>query len=253
MKKTAAVFIITLFMFFTEFMTVSVSLSAQKGVDNCLYAELLSKYVKNGVVNYSGFKTEEAKLDDYLKILELADTKKMSKEQQFAFYINAYNAWTIKLVLSGYPGLKSIKDMGSFFKRPWKKKICRIDGKIMTLDDIENRILRNKFKDPRVHFAIVCASKGCPLLLSVPYQGNVIDKQLEKSAKAFINNPEKNYMKGNTFYVDKIFKWYSQDFNNDIIAIFKKFADEDLIKRIDAATGRIKIKYLYYDWSLNGY
>ncbi len=253
MNNTAAVFIITFFMFFTEFMPVSVSLSAQKGVDNSLYAQLLLKYVKNGVVNYSEFKAEEEKLDDYLKMLEWADTKKMSEKQQFAFYINAYNAWTIKLVLSGYPGLKSIKDMGSFFKSPWEKKICRIDGKIMTLDDIENRMLRNKFKDPRVHFAIVCASKGCPLLLSMPYRGSIIDRQLEKSARAFINNREKNYMKGNTLYVNKIFKWYSEDFNNDIILFFQKFADKDLKKRINAATGRIKIKYLYYDWSLNGY
>ena len=91
-------------------------------VDNRPYAELLAKYVNNGVVDYQGFKSEEAKLDRYLKILEDTDTKSLSPNEQFAFYINAYNAWTIKLILSAYPDIKSIKDLGSLFKSPWKKK-----------------------------------------------------------------------------------------------------------------------------------
>ncbi|MCK7483684.1 MAG: DUF547 domain-containing protein, partial [Candidatus Moduliflexus flocculans] len=86
------------------------------------------------------------------------------REEQFAFYINAYNAWTIKLILTGYPGVKSIKDLGSLLQSPWKKEFVRIHGKTLSLDDIEHSILRPRFKDPRVHFAIVCASKGCPPL-----------------------------------------------------------------------------------------
>ena len=97
-------------------------------VDNGVYAGLLEKYVKSGVVDYKGFKDEEAYLDKYLKILEETDTKKLSRNEQFAFYINAYNAWTIKLIFTGYPGVKSIKDLGSLFKSPWKKQIARIDG-----------------------------------------------------------------------------------------------------------------------------
>ena len=131
-------------------------------VDNTLYAELLAKYVKNGVVNYQGFKEEEDKLDRYLQILEGTNTESLSHNEQFAFYINAYNAWTIKLVLTGYPGIESIKDLGGFFTSPWKKSIARIDGKVLTLDQIENDILRPRFADPRVHFAINCASKSCP-------------------------------------------------------------------------------------------
>ena len=139
---------------------------AVQGVDNSLYAGLLKKYVKDGVVNYQGFKKEESVFDKYLKVLEQVDSKILSRNEQFAFYINAYNAWTIKLILSGYPGIKSIKDMGSLFKSPWKKKICRIGGKVITLDDIEHNILRPLFKDPRVHFAINCAAKSCPPLRS---------------------------------------------------------------------------------------
>ena len=92
-------------------------------VDNGLYAELLGKYVQNGTVDYQGFKNAEIKLDQYLKFLAETNTKKLSRDEQFAFYINAYNAWTIKLILSDYPGIKSIKDLGSIFKNPWKKKL----------------------------------------------------------------------------------------------------------------------------------
>ena len=92
-------------------------------VDHGIYAGLLKKYVRNGRVDYAGFKSEEKKLDEYLKILEAVDSKSLSKDEQFAFYANAYNAWTIKLILSAYPEVKSIKDLGSLFQSPWKKEI----------------------------------------------------------------------------------------------------------------------------------
>ena len=120
-------------------MGLTSSASAAQGVDHSLYAGLLQKYVKDGVVNYQGFKNEESVLDKYLKVLEKADSRLLTRKEQFAFYINAYNAWTIKLILSEYPGVKSIKELGSLFKSPWKKKICRIDGGVVSLDDIEHR------------------------------------------------------------------------------------------------------------------
>lgn len=250
MKNAPIIFIISLCL---GLVIASVSMSAAPVFDNRLYAELLSKYVKKGVVNYGGFKKEENKFNAYLKLLESADTEKMSEKERFAFYINAYNAWTIKLILSGYPGIKSIKDMGSFFTSPWNKKICRIHGKILTLDDIENRILRKEFKDPRVHFAIVCASKGCPDLSSMPYQSSTIDKQLDAAVRAFVNNRKKNYIIADKLYISKIFKWFSQDFSNDIVAFFNRYAAENFKEKISAESGNIKIKYLDYDWSLNGY
>ena len=137
---------------------------ASGGVDNTLYGELLGRYVKSGVVDYRGIKKEEGNLDRYLRILEKTDPKTLSRKDQFAFYINAYNAWTIKLILSDYPGIKSIKDLGSLFKSPWKKKIARIDGDVISLNNIEHDILRPRFKDPRIHFAVNCASKSCPPL-----------------------------------------------------------------------------------------
>ena len=116
-----------------------------RAVDNSLYGELLEKYVKGGKVNYAGFKAEEDKLDRYLKILENVNPESLSRNEQFVFYTNAYNAWTIKLILSGYPGVKSIKDLGNLFKSPWKKKIVRIDGKVTTLDHVEHEILRPRY------------------------------------------------------------------------------------------------------------
>ena len=220
--------------------------------DHSIYAALLEKYVKKGQVDYRGFKTEEEKLDQYLKLLEKTDSDNLSGNEQFAFYINAYNAWTIKLILSGYPGVKSIKDLGNIFKSPWKKKICRIDGEVITLDDIEHKILRPRFKDPRVHFAINCAALSCPPLISEPYRGDTLNRQLDHSARAFINNPQRNYLEDNTLYISKIFKWFPEDFKNDVIGFLIKYAKEDLKKELESKRSKIKIKYLDYDWSLNG-
>lgn len=221
-------------------------------VDNSIYAALLNKYVKEGVVDYQGFKNEESRLDQYLKALEKTDSSKLSRNEQFAFYINAYNAWTIKLILSGYPGVKSIKEFGSILKSPWKKKLARINGEILTLDHIEHGILRPTYKDPRVHFAINCASKGCPPLRSEPYQGEVLDQQLDEMAWAFINDPRQNRLEGETLYVSRIFKWFKEDFGNDIVGFFQKYAQGNLKKELDSRREKIEVKYLSYDWALNG-
>ena len=233
-------------------MVLTTTAIAVQGVDNSLYAELLKKYVKDGVVNYRGLKNEESVLDKYLKILEEVDSKRLSHNEQFAFYINAYNSWTIKLILSGYPGVKSIKELGSLFKSPWKKKICRIDGKIIALDDIEHSILRPEFKDPRVHFAINCAAKSCPPLRSEPYRWGEIDQQLDEMTRAFINDLENYRLEDHTLYVSSIFKWFAEDFNEDIIGFFLKYAKGDLKGQLDVNKEKIKVNYLDYNWSLNG-
>ncbi len=245
-------FLFLAFSFFTGAIGLKRDALSGEGVDNSIYAEPLKKYVKNGVVDYQGFKNEEAKLDQYLKVLENTDPKALSRNEQFAFYVNGYNAWTIKLILSAYPGVESIKDLGSFFKSPWKKKLCRIDGGVITLDDIEHNILRPRFKDPRVHFAVNCASKSCPPLRSEPYQGSILDQQLDDAAQAFINNPLLNRLEGNKLYVSEIFDWFEEDFNDDVIGFFLKYARGDLKKQLEANRGNIKLKYLDYDWSLNG-
>ena len=221
-------------------------------VDNGLYAELLGKYVHDGKVDYAGFKSEESKLDSYLKILEKVNPENLSRNEQFAFYANVYNAWTIKLILSGYPGVTSIKDFGSLLQSPWKKEIVRIDGGVFTLDHVEHDILRPRFKDPRVHFAINCAAKSCPPLRPEPFSGKILDRQLEDATRSFINDPESYRLEGNELHVSRIFKWFSEDFNDDILDFFLKYATGKLKEKLKAKSDRIKVKYLDYDWSLNG-
>jgi hypothetical protein len=226
--------------------------AAEPAVDNRLYAELLKKYVIAGKVNYAGFKKEEAKLDRYLKVLENIDPAGLPRNEQFAFYTNAYNAWTIKLILSGYPDITSIKDLGSLLKSPWKKKIVRIAGEVISLDHVEHEILRPRYGDPRVHFAINCAAKSCPPLRSEPFSGAILDQQLDDSTRSFINDPESYRLEDNELYVSRIFKWFSEDFNDDIYGFFLKYATGDLADELEAKAGRIVVKYLHYDWSLNG-
>jgi hypothetical protein len=221
-------------------------------VDDSLYARLLKNHVKNGLVDYNGFKRDEAELDQYLKVLENTDPKGLSRDGQFAFYVNAYNAWTIKLVLGAYPGLESIKDIGGLFKSPWKKKICRIDGDVISLDHIEHEILRPRFKDPRVHFAINCASVSCPPLRAEPYEGRILNQQLDEMAASYINDSNQNRLEGNILYASAIFDWFGEDFNEDVPGFFLKYAGVNLKKRLEANRENIKIKYLDYDWSLNG-
>jgi hypothetical protein len=224
-------------------------------VDHSLYADLLKKYVKHGVVNYQGFKNEEKNLDEYLKVLEETDTQRLSRDEQLAFYINAYNAWTIKLILGAYPGIESIWDLGSrilIWKSPFKKKIIHIEGKTISLDDLEHGMIRPRFNEPRVHFAVNCASRSCPPLRSEPYQGSILNQQLATSTRAFLNNPERNRLEGNTLYVSKIFEWFEEDFKDDVLGFFLGFADGTLKEKLTANREKIKVKYLDYDWSLNG-
>ena len=164
---------------------------------------------------------------------------------------NAYNAWTINLILSRYPDIGSIKELGSLFSSPWKKNIARIDGELLALDQIEHDILRKRFKDPRVHFAVNCASKSCPPLQGEPFAGSHLNDQLNRAARAFINAPQFNRLEGETLWVSKIFDWFSEDFNGDVVGYFIKFADVPLKDQLEKNKGRIKVKYLDYDWSLN--
>ena len=222
------------------------------GVDHSLFGELLEKYVKNGTVDYQGFKNHAAILDRYLKVLEGTDTQRLSRNEKFAFYINAYNAWTIKLILTGYPGIESIKDLGNVFKTPWAKPIVRVDGDILTLDQIEHEILRPVFRDPRVHFAINCAAKGCPPLHQEPYRGEILDQQVDEMTRTFINDSRYNRFEDKTLFVSRIFKWFSEDFHDDVVGFFIQYTQGNLKKQLEKNRNAIRIKHLDYDWTLNG-
>jgi hypothetical protein len=225
--------------------------TAAAAENHAIWAELLDKYVKPGGVEYAGFKSEEEKLDQYLKVLENTDPKTLSPNDQFAFYINVYNAWTIKLILSAYPGVKSIKDLGTFWRSPWEKKIVRINGEVLTLDDIEHHILRPRFKDPRLHFAINCSAASCPPLKSEPYLGGKLDLQLDQATRSFINHPDSYRLEGDVLYVSRIFKWFSEDFKEGVVEFYLKYARNDLKKKLAQKKDTLQLRYLPYDWSLN--
>lgn len=220
-------------------------------VDNSLWAELLQQYVKKNRVDYDGFKKNEAILDKYLAILGQTQVDNLSHNHRFAFYINAYNAFTIKLILTKYPGINSIKEIGSFFSGPWSKKFISLGGRIVSLDHIEHDILRPLFKDPRVHFAINCASKSCPPLLDKPYEGTTLDTQLDDQARAFVNELKHNFVSNNTLFVSSIFKWFEEDFHDKPLLFIRQYASKELLTKLDALGPKVPITFLDYDWTLN--
>ncbi|WP_299982930.1 DUF547 domain-containing protein [Desulfobacula sp.] len=224
---------------------------AKEDVGNRIYASLLKKHVTKKHVNYDGFKKDEKLLDEYLAILSHTDAKSLSKNNRFAFYINAYNAFTIKLVLTKYPDINSIKEIGGFFSNPWNKKFILLQKKTVSLDYIEHKIIRPKFKDPRVHFAINCASKSCPPLRDEPYKGETLENQLNDQTREFINDKKNNFIKGDTLFVSKIFKWFEADFSDNSLMFIKRYASKELKEKLNSAGNNMKIAYLYYDWSLN--
>ena len=225
---------------------------AQSGaVDYGIYADLLAKYVLNKRVDYAGFKRERDRLDQFLEMMAQANPEQMSHYDQFAYYINAYNAWTIRLVLRKYPNLESIRDVGSLFTKPWQIRFVRIGKQEFTLDQIEHEILRPRFQDPRVHFAINCGAISCPPLRNEPYLGDTLDSQLDDATISFINDPERNYIKGKYLYVSKIFTWYKEDFPQGTVAFFLKYTIGKFHRDIDQNPKRLNVTYLPYDWTLN--
>jgi hypothetical protein len=220
-------------------------------VSHDIWADLLGKYIRPDGVDYSGFRKEEDRLDRYLKVLEDTDPDKLSRNEQYAYYINAYNAWTVKLILSDYPNVKSIKDFGTILQSPWQKKWVRINGKTVTLDHVEHDILRPRYKDPRVHFAINCSAISCPPLRPEPYLADTLDRQLTDSTRSFVNDADSYRLEGNTLYVSRIFKWFSEDFDEDALGFYLQYAQGDLKERLNRNKDRIRVKYLHYDWSLN--
>ncbi len=203
---------------------------------------LLSRHVSSsGKVNYKGFKSDVAKLDNYLKTL--ADNpieNSWSKGEKMAYWINAYNAFTVKLIVNNYP-VKSITDLEN--GKPWDKKWIKLGSKTYSLNNIENDILRPTYKDARIHFAVNCAAKSCPPLLNKAWTSRNLESNFEGQAKSFINNKAYNKVGASEIEISKIFEWYAVDFG-DIVSYVNKYASTK-------ATNKAKVKYMEYNWDLN--
>lgn len=249
------------------------SLPAQAAqFDHSAWDGLLEKHVTSmrggqaTQVDYAGLKTERAALKKYLAStsgVARADFDKWSTSAQLAFLINSYNAWTVELVLTGYPGLNSIKGLGSFLQSPWKKNFIPLLGETRSLDDIEHGLIRGsgRYNDPRIHFAVNCASIGCPALRPQAYVAQRLDAQLDDATRKFLSDRTRNRIDGNRLKVSRIFKWYRTDFEKGwrsadslgrFLALYRDALGLDAEAATRLSSGAIEIDFLDYDWQLNG-
>ena len=212
-----------------------------------IFDSFLQKNVdKTGRVDYKSLKNNETLLDNYLAYIQNNEpTKDWSSNKKKAFWINTYNAYTIKIILNNYP-LKSIRDIKIDGKTAWKIPFVKVGQKRYTLDQIEHEILRKKFNDPRIHVGINCASISCPRLLNFAFTEDNIASVLDNLMKEFINDTTRNKISKNNVALSEIFNWFSKDFikNGTIISYLNTYA---AIKISEKAS----IKYLTYNWSLN--
>ena len=211
-------------------------------IDHSKWTDVLQVYVaKNGSVNYKDLQNNRIVLNDYLNDLASNSPKdNWSNAEKKTYWINAYNAYTIQLILDNYP-LKSIKDITD----PWSQTFFKINGMTMSLNTIEHNILR-PMGDPRIHFAIVCASESCPKLLNYAYEAETLNDQLDQAAKEFINDTSKNNITASQITISKIFKWFKSDFPKG--AAFINYLNKYSTLKIHPKT---KINYQSYNWSLN--
>ncbi len=235
------------------FFAVAVGASAPQSVDHSLFDRVLKKYVdEKGMVNYKGLKKDPKDLNAYLDLLSKnPPAANWSKNDQLAYWINAYNAYTLRLILDYYP-VKSIKDIGSkiqipFVNTPWAKSFIKIGKETMSLDNIEHGTIRKQFNDPRIHFALVCAAVSCPKLRNEAYVGSRLDAQLNEQGVDFLNDPAKNAISGSRASLSKILDWYGDDFEKSGKTL------ESWINRYSKTklTTDTKISYLDYNWNLN--
>lgn len=220
----------------------------QVNAQTSTFNSLLQKHVtKSGIVDYKAFKNDEAKLDSYITYLEkTSPDASWSKNKQKAFWINAYNAYTIKLILKNYP-LKSIMNIKEKGKSAWKIPFAKVGGKTYTLDHIEHEILRKKLFDPKIHVGVNCASGSCPKLGNVAFTEANVEAELIKLMKAFVNDPTRNKIGKKKVQISEIFNWFKDDFtkNGTVIDYLNKYSKTEI-------KSNAKISYLKYDWSLNG-
>lgn len=233
----------TLFTFSTLFLFIF-SMNAQTEI----YNALLQKHVdEKGNVAYKNFKNDESKLGEYISYLQKTTPKKdWSANKTKAFWINAYNAYTLQLILENYP-IKSIMKIKKKGKDAWNIPFANVGGKNYTLNYIEHEILRKDFNDPRIHVGVNCASGSCPQLGNFAFTEDNIDIELKRLMKLFINDTTRNKITEKKIYISKIFEWFKGDFtkNGSLIDYLNNYSTIKINKKA-------KVRYLKYDWNLNG-
>ena len=220
-------------------------------LDHSLWDELTKAHVnENGYPNYKGFIQDSSKFNTYLNQLTSNHPKESwSSNERKAFWINAYNAFTVKLIVDNYP-VETIKDLGGRIYRvntPWDIKFIQIKDKTYHLNDLEHNILRKEWSDPRIHAAVNCASISCPKLMKGAYLAEQLDEQLDRQMKAFIHDTTKNIIGEKEVKLSKLFKWFSGDFkveHSSVIDYINSYSDVKIKKSA-------RVEYSDYDWGLN--
>jgi len=212
-------------------------------LDHGIWNELLTTYVStDGKVDYKGFIKDKNQLNTYLQILsDQKPEKTWPDNKRLAYWINAYNAFTIALIVDHYP-VKSLMDI----ENAWDIEFIQLGDKTYTLNEIEHEIIRKEFKEPRIHFALVCAAVSCPVLLNEAYTADKLELQLQQQGERFINDPSKNSIKNNKASVSQIFNWFGDDFTKQgsLINYLNQFSKTKLEQN---AT----IEFMEYIWDLN--
>jgi hypothetical protein len=228
--------------------------SACLAFDHQAWDALLRKHVvvlgggKASTVRYEAMARDRAALRAYLASLSAVGEKAYEgwpPAEQMAFLINAYNAFTVEKILTRYPDLRSIWDFGKLFGNPFKDEFFSLLGRRMSLDGIEHGILRKRYREPRIHFAVNCASVGCPMLREEAYAAARLETQLEEQALRFLSDRSRNRFAAGRLEVSKIFDWFKEDFAPRE-AYFARYATA-----LGAPPGAIPVTFLDYDWSLN--
>ena len=226
--------------------------------DHSALTTILARHVRDGDVDYRGLAAGRGPFDSYLRSLQAVSASEptWSRDERMAFWINAYNAFTIRLILDNYP-LETIRSIGLLPGAAFRKKFIPLgrNGEEISLDTIEHEILREKFRDARIHFAIVCASKSCPALRSEAYRARELTRQLDDAARGFLADPSKNRLDvaSKTLHLSPIFKWFREDFERDagsLEAFVARYTAPNDAERI--RTAKMRLEFLDYDWSLNG-
>lgn len=243
--------IIASFLFILNACGVKKYVSNSKPITHELWDSLLKEHVQvNGQVDYKGFIQDSLKLNNYISLLENnhPNDKHWSRDERLAYWLNAYNAFTIKLVTDHYP-VKSIKDIKPgipFINSVWDIKFINIEGANYDLNNIEHGIVRKQFDEPRIHFALNCASISCPRLRNEAYTAKKLETQLVEQSKIFLSNPIKNQISKDKIVLSKIFSWFGGDFKKKGTLI--EFLNQYAPVQIDA---KAKRSSLDYNWNLN--
>jgi hypothetical protein len=231
----------------------------REAISHALFDGFLEKYVKRGDdginrIPYGRIEGNDRKrLREYLNAMQNVAITKYARGEQRAYWINLYNALTIQIVLDHYP-VKSIRDIdissGWLADGPWEKKLLTIEGERVSLDDIEHRILRPIWKDPRTHYAVNCASLGCPNLAPRAYTASFMEGMLEESARAFVNHPRAAQEKDGLLQVSSLYKWFASDFGGEtgVLEHLARYAGPELASELRAHKS---LDAYRYDWSLN--